>query len=215
MLFTASRWWLSSRRWDQAPASSPPVKLIAPEVSEWIHLWTNDSAPGSTDPLGGNYDYGHALAEDADAWPRSTLSGRHQYETRLPSRGRTMFPDEVRVDDRHGRREGMAGTGASSDIDNGIAVAGWIHDALTVAKRRPGVGGGTKTQSSTNDGLFLSDGSGHQTPLHARNSAGSYGRATHEWPLRGAFRWTSCSLGIQGSDGTVVVVLHQQRQRSG
>jgi hypothetical protein len=34
--------------------------------------------------------------------------------------------------------------GPSSDINNGVAVAGWIHSALVrSAKRRPGFGGGT------------------------------------------------------------------------
>ena len=77
-------------------ALSPPVKLIAPEPSEWLHLWSNASATGSTvaghpnssDPLkcgcfsnnptttgcaatcaqGNGYDYGHWLAKDATAW---------------------------------------------------------------------------------------------------------------------------------------------------
>ena len=78
------------------------VKVIAPEASEWNHLWSNVSAgpdPGghnSSDPLkcgcfgmgltstttcastcstGAGYDYGHYLAADTAAWATSTSSG--------------------------------------------------------------------------------------------------------------------------------------------
>jgi len=85
------------------------VKLIAPEPSEWIHLWSNASATGSTvaghpnssDPLkcgcfsntptttgcastcaqGNGYDYGHFLAKDATAWGLIDIIGTHQYDT--------------------------------------------------------------------------------------------------------------------------------------
>ena len=88
---------------------NPPVKLIAPEPSEWLHLWSNASATGSTvsghpnssDPLkcgcfsndptttgcsttcasGGGYDYGHWLAKDATAWPLVDILGTHEYDT--------------------------------------------------------------------------------------------------------------------------------------
>ena len=85
------------------------VKLIAPEPSEWIHLWSNASATGSTvaghpnssDPLkcgcfsntptttgcaskcatGDGYDYGHFLAKDATAWGLIDIIGTHEYDT--------------------------------------------------------------------------------------------------------------------------------------
>jgi len=85
------------------------VKLIAPEPSEWIHLWSNASATGSTvaghpnssDPLkcgcfsntptttgcastcaqGNGYDYGHFLAKDATAWGLIDIIGTHEYDT--------------------------------------------------------------------------------------------------------------------------------------
>ena len=85
------------------------VKLMAPEPSEWLHLWSNASATGSTvashpnssDPLGcgcfsndptttgcaskcsqGNgYDYGHYLAADATAWPLVDIVATHEYDT--------------------------------------------------------------------------------------------------------------------------------------
>jgi O-glycosyl hydrolase len=85
------------------------VKMIAPEPSEWIHLWSNASATGSTvaghpnssDPLkcgcfsntptttgcastcatGGGYDYGHFLAKDPTAWGLIDIIGTHEYDT--------------------------------------------------------------------------------------------------------------------------------------
>jgi glucuronoarabinoxylan endo-1,4-beta-xylanase len=84
------------------------VKLIAPEPAEWIHLWSNTSATGSTvashpnssDPLhcgcfgntpttdcattclnGNGYDYGHWLASDATAWAAVDILGTHEYDT--------------------------------------------------------------------------------------------------------------------------------------
>jgi len=85
------------------------VKLMAPEPSEWIHLWSNASATGSTvsshvnssDPLGcgcfsntptttgcaskcatgSGYDYGHFLAKDATAWDAIDIIATHEYDT--------------------------------------------------------------------------------------------------------------------------------------
>lgn len=85
------------------------VKLLAPEPSEWLHLWSNASATGSTvashpnssDPLncgcfaneptttgcassceqGDGYDYGHWLANDPTAWGYVDFLGTHEYDT--------------------------------------------------------------------------------------------------------------------------------------
>ena len=103
-----TRWWTSSRCWDRSSRTAG-VKLIAPEPSEWIHLWSNASATGSTvaghpnssDPLkcgcfsntptttgcaskcatGDGYDYGHFLAKDATAWGLIDIIGTHEYDT--------------------------------------------------------------------------------------------------------------------------------------
>ena len=73
-------------------ALSPAVNVIAPEPAEWLHLWTNNSAPGSADSLQGTgYDYGHALYADTDAWAQvRTFWGRTSTTRRLPSHGRAM-----------------------------------------------------------------------------------------------------------------------------
>ena len=142
------------------------VKLIAPEPSEWVHLWSNASATGSTvsghpnssDPLkcgcfsntatttgcssscamGNGYDYGHWLAKDATAWAAVDILGTHEYDTQKAE------PWPADVDGGKPSKEiwetEASGVmywpeqGPSSDIKNGVAVAGWIHSALTVGQ---------------------------------------------------------------------------------
>jgi len=147
-------------------ALNPPVKLIAPEPSEWIHLWSNASATGSTvaahpnssDPLkcgcfsntptttgcaskcatGDGYDYCHFLAKDATAWGLIDIIGTHQYDTQKAEawpmdvdggkRSKPVY--ETEVSGVHYWPE----EGPSSDINNGVVVAGWIHSALVVGE---------------------------------------------------------------------------------
>jgi len=113
-------------------AVSPGTKLMPPEPRQWQRLWSNDSAPNGTDPLGGQgYDYGHAFARDAEAWALVELLATHQYDTQRAA----PWPSDVPETKPLWMTE-MAGAkffpeeGPSTDIDNGIAVAGWIHDAL-------------------------------------------------------------------------------------
>ncbi|HEV8548553.1 MAG TPA: hypothetical protein VGQ57_05985, partial [Polyangiaceae bacterium] len=140
------------------------VKLIAPEPSEWLHLWSNTSATGSTvsghpnssDPLkcgcfgndptatgcastcamGNGYDYGHWLAKDATAWAAVDILGTHEYDTQKaepwPSDVDGGKPSkEIWETEASGVRY-WPEEGPSSDIKNGVAVAGWIHSAMTV-----------------------------------------------------------------------------------
>jgi O-glycosyl hydrolase len=142
------------------------VKLLAPEPSEWIHLWSNTSATGSTvashpnssDPLkcgcfgntptttgcastcadGNGYDYGHWLAKDATAWAAIDILGTHEYDSEKAEpwpadvdggkRSKPIY--ETEVSGVHYWPE----EGPSSDINNGVAVAGWIHSALVVGE---------------------------------------------------------------------------------
>jgi glucuronoarabinoxylan endo-1,4-beta-xylanase len=132
-------------------ALDPPVQLVTPETREWLHVWSNESAqypeaPDSdaTDPLhcdfdgsacypGDGYDYGHALWSDPDAWAEVDIIGTHQYDTQVAE----PWPDDV-TDHKPVWQLEMSGEkwwpeeGPSGDINNGVAVAGWIHDALVV-----------------------------------------------------------------------------------
>ena len=163
------------------------VKFIAPEPSEWIHLWSNASATGSTvanhpnssDPLkcgcfsntptttgcantcaqGNGYDYGHFLAKDATAWGLIDILGTHEYDTQKAEawpadvdggkRSKTIYQTEV---------SGVMywpEQGPSTDINNGIVVAGWIHSALVVSEASAWLHW-WYTASGDNEGLLIS-----------------------------------------------------------
>jgi glucuronoarabinoxylan endo-1,4-beta-xylanase len=132
------------------------VKVIAPEASEWLHTWSNTSASGSvpsnknsSDPLkcgfpatntacttGSGYDYGHFLAKDATAWGAFDIIGVHEYDTQHAE----PWPSDVTAARKEVWQTEMSGVkwwpeqGPSSDINNGVAVAGWIHSALVTGE---------------------------------------------------------------------------------
>ena len=110
---------------------SPPVKLLAPETTEWGRLWTNQSASGASDPLAGKYDYGYVLAKDPDAWAQVGAVATHMYDTQAAAPWPSDVPDRkpLWMTEVCGVK-GWPEVGPSSDINNGIAVAGWIHDAI-------------------------------------------------------------------------------------
>jgi O-glycosyl hydrolase len=86
----------------------------------------------------GGYDYGHHLAADSAAWSAFDIMGVHQYETQVGY----AWPADVNggVKDKEIWQTEMSGvshwpeSGPSTDIANGIAVARWIHSALTVGE---------------------------------------------------------------------------------
>ena len=138
---------------------SAGVKVIGPEASEWIHNWSNNSATGSepsnrnsSDPLmcgfpmgtaascqnGGGYDYGHALYRDQMAWGLLDIMGVHQYDTQRAEVWPSDIPTlENGVPPKPVWQTEMSGVkwwpeqGPSTTIENGVAVAWWVHDALT------------------------------------------------------------------------------------
>ncbi len=86
----------------------------------------------------GGYDYGHWLWSNQDAWSAFDIMGVHQYETQVGY----AWPEDVNggVRDKEVWQTEMSGvshwpeSGPSTDIANGIAVARWIHSALTVGE---------------------------------------------------------------------------------
>lgn len=149
---------------------APNTKMMAPEASLWIHVWSNlsptNKANGgydSSDPLGckcfsndlndtaalakcdtkcttgeAGYDYGHWLAKDQQAWDAFDILGVHQYESQIGY----AWPADVTGGKRTKEvwQTEMSGVmywpeqGPSTNIANGVAVAGWIHSALTVGE---------------------------------------------------------------------------------
>ena len=189
-------------------ALDPPVKVVAPETSEWVHLWTNDSAPGSTNPLNGKYDYGHALAKDPEAWAQVDIVGTHQYDTQVAE----PWPSDVPQTKPIWMTE-MSGIkwwpeqGPSSDINNGVAVAGWIHDAIVNGLASAWIWWWYKVSSTDdNEGLILKDG----TDTKRHYTLGHYSRFIRPGYTRVDIAGESPKdvllSAYRGADGTVVVV---------
>src|SRR4029434_5773428 len=93
----------------------------------------------------------------------------------------------------------------SKDIDNGIAVAKWLHNALTVGEANAWLWWWYKG-SDTNEGLFLSDGS--DTKRHY--TFGNYTKFIRPGYVRvniaGSIPSDALLSAYKGTDGTVVVV---------
>jgi glucuronoarabinoxylan endo-1,4-beta-xylanase len=210
------------------------IKLIAPEASEWLHFWSNVSATGSTvashpdssDPLkcgcfvgkttacsstctaGGGYDYGHWLYKDTTAWGLIDIIGVHQYDTQIAE----PWPADVNggKPDKPIWQTEMSGVkywpeeGPSTTIENGVAVAGWVHNALTVGEANAWLWwwyNGT----STNEGLYNN---GADTKRHY--TYGNFTKFVRPGYVRvdvtGNANADLLLSAYKGSDGTVVVV---------
>jgi glucuronoarabinoxylan endo-1,4-beta-xylanase len=204
------------------------IKVIAPEASEWLHNWSNDSASGSepgkknsSDPLkcgfpgtncakGQGYDYGHALFEDKTAWAAFDIMGVHQYDTQKAE----PWPADVTEKKPVWQTE-MSGVkwwpeqGPSSDINNGIAVAGWIHDAVTVGEASAWLWWWWNAYNTDdNEGLRL--GKSGTTDTKRRYTLGNYSRFIRPGYTRvditGAVPTDVLLSAYKGDDGTVVIV---------
>jgi O-glycosyl hydrolase len=87
---------------------------------------------------GNGYDYGHWLWKDTAAWGSFDIFGVHEYDSQIAF----AWPADVNggVKDKEIWQTEMSGVrywpeqGPSTDINNGVAVAGWIHSALTVGQ---------------------------------------------------------------------------------
>ncbi len=216
------------------------VKLMAPEPSEWIHLWSNTSATGSTvsghpnssDPLkcgcfgndpvttgcsstctsGGGYDYGHWLAKDTTAWPLIDIVATHEYD----SQKAMAWPSDVDSGKRSKEvwETEVSGVmywpeqGPSSDINNGIAVAGWVHSALVVGEASAWLYWWYQASGSNdNEGLVLSG----STALTKRcYTIGNYSKFVRPGyvmvSVNGNSNTNLLLSAFTGTDGTVVVV---------
>ncbi|HLK89720.1 MAG TPA: glycoside hydrolase family 30 beta sandwich domain-containing protein [Polyangia bacterium] len=229
-------------------SKAPNVKIIAPEASEWLHQWSNVSAGPdvngheSSDPLkcgcfpdkntnncastctsgGGGYDYGHAMFADSAAWGDFDILGVHEYD----SQAALAWPSDVNggKPNKEVWETEMSGVkwwpqqGPSCDITNGVAVAGWIHSALTVGQASAWLWWWYQAgNTDDNEGLLLASGSkastagcpgGTDTKRHY--VLGNYSKFIRPGYTRVDIGGTVPS-GVQlsaykGSDGTVVVV---------
>jgi glucuronoarabinoxylan endo-1,4-beta-xylanase len=217
-------------------SKAPNVKIIAPEASEWLHTWSNVSAgpdvggKESSDPFkcgcypdknttscsstctsGGGYDYGHYLAKDATAWAAFDILGVHQYDSQVAM----PWPSDVNggKPNKEVWQTEMSGVkwwpeqGPSSDINNGVAVAGWIHSALVDGQASAWLWWWYQASGTDdNEGLYLK--SGGDTKRHY--TLGNYSKFVRPGYNRVDITGTVPSgvllSAFKGSDGTVVVV---------
>jgi glucuronoarabinoxylan endo-1,4-beta-xylanase len=220
------------------------VKVIAPEASEWLHTWSNVSAGPdvggheSSDPLkcncypdknttscaaacmtGGGYDYGHYLASDTTAWAAIDILGVHQYDSQVAM----PWPADVNggKPNKEVWQTEMSGVkwwpeqGPSCDINNGVAVAGWIHSALVDGQASAWLWWWYQASGTDdNEGLLLKSGSsasgcsGTDTKRHY--TLGNFSKFIRPGYMRvditGTVPTGVLLSAYKGSDGTVVVV---------
>ena len=165
----------------------------------------------STCASGGGYDYGHWLARDATAWASIDILGVHEYDTQKAE----PWPSDV--DGGKPSKEvwmtEMSGTmywpeqGASSDINNGVAVAEWIHSALVVGEASAWLYFWYQANGSDNEGLVVSG----STALTKRcYTLGNYSKFVRPGYVRvnttGAVPTDVLLSAYECADGTVVVV---------
>jgi glucuronoarabinoxylan endo-1,4-beta-xylanase len=212
------------------------VKVIVGEASQWLHTWSNVSATGSvpsnqnsSDPLrcgfppsnpscdtGEGYDYGHWLAKDADAWSATDILGVHQFYTQRgepwPSDVRARKPvwmtemSGVKWWPEQGMGSGSSLTG-SKTIENGVAVAGWIHSALVVGDASAWLWWWYKAYfTDDNEGLYNKN--GDDTKRHY--ALGNYSKFVRPGYIRvdvtGPIPTDVLVSAFKGEDGTLVLV---------
>jgi glucuronoarabinoxylan endo-1,4-beta-xylanase len=157
---------------------------------------------------GNGYDYGHWLHKDSDAWGFVDILGVHQYDSQVAE----PWPADVNggKPDKAIWQTEMSGVmywpeaGPSTTIENGVAVAGWLHNALTVGEANAWVWwwyNGT----STNEGLYNNN---NDTKRHY-----TYGNFTKfirpgyvRVDVAGSIPTNVLLSAYKGTDGTVVVV---------
>ncbi len=208
-------------------------KAMGPEASEWIHVWKDISAfgsepgnKGSSDPLkcgyeepakctpGDGYDYGHWLYKDTTAWNNLDILALHQYDTQVAE----PWPNDVPRENKIGRipiwQTEMSGVkwwpeqGPSSNIENGIAVAGWIHNALTVGEASAWCWWWWKPlETDDNEGLWLKNGS----DTKRRHTFSNYSKFIRPGYVRvdmiGGIPAGVLISAYKGGNGTVVVLV--------
>ncbi len=206
------------------------IKVIAPEASEWVHIWSNESGTGSdpgkknsSDPfkcgfpasstactMGDGYDYGHWLAKDADAWKAFDILGLHEYDTQHAE----AWPSDVTAARKEVWQTEMSGVkwwpeqGPSSDISNGVAVAGWIHSALTVGEASAWLWWWYQSYyTDDNEGLLLMSGGSPTKRYYTLGNYSKFVRPTYQMvEVAGNSNADLLISGFKGPDGTVVVV---------
>jgi O-glycosyl hydrolase len=162
----------------------------------------------STCTEGNGYDYGHWLYKDTDAWGAVDILGVHQYDSQVAE----PWPADVNggKPNKSIWQTEMSGVmywpeaGPSTTIENGVAVAGWVHNALTVGEANAWTWwwyNGT----STNEGLY-----NNNTDTKRHYTYGNFTKFVRPGYVRvdvtGSIPTNVLLSAYKGTDGTVAIV---------
>jgi glucuronoarabinoxylan endo-1,4-beta-xylanase len=162
---------------------------------------------------GDGYDYGHWLWKDQTAWNAFDIFGVHEYDSQIGY----AWPADVNggVRNKEVWQTEMSGVrywpeeGPTTHIANGLAVAGWIHSALTVGEASAWLYWWYEAYyQDDNEGLALIQGS--STIAKRYFTLGNYSKFVRPGYVAVEVTGNSNSnvliSGYKGTDGTVVVV---------
>jgi len=210
----ASEW---IHAWSNASATGSLVSGH-PQSSDPLNCGCYSNTPTTTGCAqtcldGNGYDYGHWLWKDQDAWKSFDIFGVHEYDSQIAY----AWPADV----NGGKRDKeiweteMSGVrywpeqGPSTDINNGVVVAGWIHSALTVGEASAWLWWWYEAYyEDDNEGLALTKGG--STVAKRYFTLGNYSKFIRPGytavEVAGNSNADLLISGYKGSDGTVVVV---------
>jgi len=177
----------------------------------------------ATCSMGNGYDYGHFMAKDADAWKAVDILGVHEYDTQhaepWPSDVNNGKPNkEVWQTEMSGVKwwpEQGTGTGSSlkgSDtIANGVAVAGWIHSALTVGEASAWLWWWyTALNTDDNEGLLVKGSSKLTRRYYTLGNYSKFVRPGYTMvEVAGNSNTDVLLSAFKGTDGVVVVAINK------
>jgi len=210
----ASEW---IHAWSNASATGSLVSGH-PQSSDPLNCGCYSNTPTATGCAqkcldGDGYDYGHWLWKDQDAWKAFDIFGVHEYDSQIAY----AWPADVNGGKRDKEiwQTEMSGVrywpeqGPSTDINNGVAVAGWIHSALTVGEASAWLWWWYEAYyENDNEGLAITQGS--STVAKRYFTLGNYSKFVRPGytavEVGGNANADLLISGYKGSDGTVVVV---------
>jgi O-glycosyl hydrolase len=162
---------------------------------------------------GDGYDYGHWLWKDQTAWNAFDIFGVHEYDSQIAY----AWPADVNggVRNKEVWQTEMSGVrywpeeGPTTHIQNGVAVAGWIHSALTVGEASAWLYWWYEAYyQNDNEGLALIQGS--STIAKRYFTLGNYSKFVRPGyvavEVAGNSNANVLLSAYKGTDGTVVVV---------
>jgi len=168
---------------------------------------------------GNGYDYGHWMWKDQVAWKAFDIFGVHEYDSQIafawPSDVSNGKPDhEVWQTEMSGVRY-WPEEGPTTDIANGVAVAGWIHSALTVGEASAWLWWWYQAyDQNDNEGLALNKGvATNSTPNKRYYVLGNYSKFVRPGyiavEVAGNTNSNVLLSAFKGTDATVIVAVNK------